>query len=127
MKCKTKFLISIGLVIVFSLSAHSARANKSSVSIDVPENVMKGSKTTIRINITHNANNIFHYTKWVYVKINGEEVARWDYTWRKRPEGNNFTKEVLYTVNEPIEIVAEASCNTHGSKGKAIKNVSVKE
>ena len=104
-----------------------AFANKSSVSIEVPESVMKGSEIIIKINVEHNSNSMFHYTKWVYVTIKGKEIARWDYSWRKRPEGKNFSKEITYTVNEPIEIVAEASCNTHGSKGKVVKTVSVKE
>ena len=109
MKHKTKFMISIGLLIVFSLSANSALANKSSVTIDAPESVEQGSEIIININVGHDSNSMFHYTKWVYVMINGKEIARWDYTWSKRPEGSNFTKEVLYTVNEPIEIAAEAS------------------
>ena len=34
-----------------------------------------------------------------------------------RPEAAIFTKEVKLTVNEPLEIVAEANCNLHGSAG----------
>ena len=114
-------------MVLFLITAPSVFANKSSVSVDAPESVMKGSEITIKLNVEHDGNSIFHYTKWVYVMINGKEIARWDYTWRKKPEAGNFTKEITYTVNEPIEIVAESSCNTHGSKGKAIKKVSVKE
>ena len=126
MKYKISALLLIGFLVTF-LSVSIAFANKSSVSIEVPESIMKGSEMIIKINVEHNSNSIFHYTKWVYIKVNGEEIARWDYTWRKRPEGKNFSKEMTYTVNEPIEIVAEASCNTHGSKGKVIKTVLVKE
>ena len=127
MKYKAKFIISIGLVIVFSLSANSALADKSSVTIEAPGSVVKGSEITIRINVAHDGNSMFHYTKWVYVMINGKETNRWEYSWRKRPEDKNFTKEITYTVNEPIEIVAEASCNTHGSEGKVTHTVSLKE
>jgi hypothetical protein len=58
--------------------------------------------------------------------IDGKEIARWDYSWRKRPGGNNFTKEITYTVQNDIEIIAEASCNIHGSKGPAKLKVKVK-
>ena len=126
MKHKTSALLLIGFLVT-SFFGSIAFANKSSVSIDTPESVTKGSEINIKINVEHNSNSIFHYTKWVYIMINGNEVARWDYSWRKRPEGKNFSKELTYTVNEPLEIVAEASCNTHGSKGKAIKKVSVNE
>jgi hypothetical protein len=55
----------------------------------------------------------------VYVKVNGTEVARWKYTAFNRPVSENFTKEIIVTVNGPTEIVAEASCNIHGSEGPA--------
>jgi len=126
MRRKISTLLLIGFLVT-CFSGSMAFANKSYVSIEAPESVMRGSEVTIKLNVMHNANSIFHYTKWVYVMINGEEVARWDYTWRKRPESKNFTKEITYTVNEPIEIVAEASCNTHGSEGKATHTVSIKE
>lgn len=126
MKHKTSALLLIGFLVT-SFFGSIAFANKSSVSIDAPESVAKGSEISIKVSVEHNSNSIFHYTKWVYIMINGNEVARWDYTWRKKPEGKNFSKEITYTVNEPLEIVAEASCNTHGSKGKEVKKVSVKE
>ena len=127
MRFKTGYSLFAGLIVLFLITAPSVFANKSSVSVDAPESAARGSKITIKINVEHDGNSILHYTKWVYVMINGEEIERWDYTWRKRPEAENFTKEITYTVNEPIEIVAESSCNTHGSKGIVIKKVLVKE
>jgi desulfoferrodoxin (superoxide reductase-like protein) len=127
MRFKIGYSLFAGLIVLFLITATSTFANKASVSIDAPESVMKGSEITIKLNVEHDGNHIFHYTKWVYVMINGKEIERWDYTWRKRPEAENFTKEITYVVNQPIEIVAEANCNTHGSKGKVIKKVSVKE
>ena len=117
----------VGAVVIFLITINSAFANKASVKIDAPESAAQGSEIIIKINVAHDSNSMFHYTKWVYVIINGKEIARWDYTWRKKPEDKNFTKEIAYTVNEPIEIVAEASCNTHGSEGKVIHTVSLKE
>jgi desulfoferrodoxin (superoxide reductase-like protein) len=127
MRFKTGYSLFSGLIVLFLITTPSAFANKASVSIDVPENVTKGSEITIKLNVNHDANSMFHYTKWAYVMINGKEIERWKYTWRKRPEAENFTKEITYVVNEPIEIVAEANCNTHGSKGKVTKTLSLKE
>ena len=127
MRIKTGYSIIAGLIVILLITVPSVFANKSSVSVDAPEHVAPGSDITIKINVEHDGNSMVHYTKWVYVMINGEEIKRWEYSWRNRPEAENFTKEITYTVNEPIEIVAESSCNTHGSKGKAIKKVSLKE
>ena len=127
MKHKATVLLSIAFVATFLILANNALANKASVKIDAPDSVVKGSEITIKINVEHDSNSMFHYTKWVYVMINGKETNRWEYSWRKRPESNNFTKEITYTVNEPLEIVAEASCNTHGSENKVLHTVSLKE
>jgi len=51
--------------------------------------------------------------------VNGTEVARWEYSPFNRPDSENFTKEIAVTIKGPTEIVAEASCNIHGSKGPA--------
>ena len=127
MRLKTGYFLFAGLTVLFLITAPSVFANKSSVSVDAPESAAPGSKITIKINVEHDGNSILHYTNWVYVMINGKETNRWEYSWRKRPESNNFTKEITYTVNEPLEIVAEGSCNTHGSEGKVTHTVSLKE
>lgn len=116
------FLMGVGL-----LYGQLAWADKSATSIEVPENITKGSEITIRVTVTHNANNFLHYTKWLQIMINGKEIARWDYTMRNRPEGATFTKEIKYKVERDIEIKAEASCNLHGSAGPATVKLPVKE
>jgi desulfoferrodoxin (superoxide reductase-like protein) len=117
----------IFLVMVIFLYGQDVWANKSAASIEVPENITKGSEITIRVTVTHNANNFLHYTKWLQIMVNGKEIARWDYTMFNRPEGATFTKEIKYKVDGDIEIKAEASCNLHGSAGPAIVKVSAKE
>ena len=112
-------------MIVF-LYGQDVRANKSATSIEVPENITKGSEITIRVTVTHNANNFLHYTQWLQIMINDKEVSRWDYTRGNRPEGAIFTKEIKYKVDGDIEIKAEASCNIHGSAGPAISKVLAK-
>ncbi|NWG04415.1 MAG: hypothetical protein HXY44_16300 [Syntrophaceae bacterium] len=116
------FLMMVGL-----LHGQFVWANKSATSIEVPESATKGSEITIRVKVTHNANNFMHYTKWLQITVNGKEIARWDYTMTNRPEGATFTKEIKYKVEGDIEIKAEASCNLHGSAGIATAKVSVKE
>ncbi|MGB9627602.1 MAG: desulfoferrodoxin family protein [Thermodesulfobacteriota bacterium] len=127
MKKKVISVVGIGMVLFLILSGGIALANKSAVSIEAPQSVAKGSEITLRVTVTHNANNFLHYTKWVQIIINGKEVARWDYTLGNRPEGATFTKEIKYVVNEEIEVRAEAYCNLHGSAGPAIVKVLVKE
>ena len=120
---------SVFLAIVFSFLflqlTSNAYANKSAVAIQAPASAEKGSEITIRVTVTHNANNFLHYTEWVSVMVNNQEVARWKYTGSNRPDGEVFTKEVKYTLNGNVEISAQASCNLHGSEGPATARVLV--
>jgi desulfoferrodoxin (superoxide reductase-like protein) len=117
----------IFLVMIILFYGQDVLGNKSATSIEVPENITKGSEITIRVTVTHNANNYFHYTKSLQIKINGKDFAQWDYRRANRPEGATFTKEVKYKVEGDVEIKAEASCNIHGSAGPSTAKVSVKE
>ena len=127
MKRMTINLSSIFLVMVVLLYGQDVWANKSTTSIEVPENITKGSEITIWVTVTHNANNFMHYTKWLQIMVNDKEIARWDYTMSNRPEGAIFTKEIKYKVEGDFEIKAEASCNIHGSAGPSTVRVLVKE
>jgi desulfoferrodoxin (superoxide reductase-like protein) len=115
------------LVMILFLCGQDVWANKSATSIEVPESITKGSEITIRVTVTHNANNFIHYTKWLQIMIDGKEIARWDYTMGNRPEGAIFTKEIKYKAEGDIEIQAEASCNIHGSAGPSTAKILVKE
>jgi desulfoferrodoxin (superoxide reductase-like protein) len=116
------FLVGVAL-----LNGQDVWGNKSATSIEVPENISKGSEITIRVTVTHNANSFIHYTQWLQIMINGKEIARWDYTMGNRPEGATFTNEIKYKAEGDIEIKAEASCNMHGSAGPATVKVLVKD
>ena len=118
---------SIFLVMIILLYGQDVLANKSATSIEVPDNVTKGSEITVRVTVTHNANNFIHYTKWLHIIINGRDFAQWDYTRGNRPEGATFTKEIKYKAEGDIEIKAEAGCNIHGSAGPSTAKVLVKE
>jgi desulfoferrodoxin (superoxide reductase-like protein) len=111
---------------LFYLSSGPAFANKASVTLEGPASAVKGSEVTIKITVTHSANSFMHYTKWLKVQANGQPVQQWDYTAGNRPDGETFTKEVKIKVLENTEVVAEASCNIHGSAGPAKLMILVK-
>ena len=119
-------LFGIVVMAVLLFQVNVPFANKSEVSIEGPTQAAKGSEVTLRITATHNANTGSHYTEWLKVTANKKEVAKWDYTKENRPEGAVFTKEIKIKVTEDTEIVAEASCNIHGSKGPAKHKIVVK-
>ena len=114
------------LTAILLLSTGIALADKSAVTIIAPESAAKGTEVTIKLNVTHHGNNMLHYTKWVYIKINGKEIARWDFSATKTPESEYFTKEIKYTINEPAQIEAESNCNIHGSAGITKAGIAVK-
>ena len=123
---KKMMLSGMVVLVILLFQASVAPANKSEASIDGPTNAVKGSEVTLRITVTHNANTASHHTEWVKVTANKKEIARWDFTKENRPEGAVFTKEIKIKVTEDTEIIAEASCNNHGSKGPSKHNITVK-
>jgi desulfoferrodoxin (superoxide reductase-like protein) len=128
MKKKTTRMIFvvIGLCALSLIFADTAVANNSSVKIIAPDNAAIGSEINVVLQVSHNGNNFLHYTEWVYVKINGEEIKRWEFSNFDKSEDENFTRSITYTVTGPLEITAEASCNIHGSNGIVTKTVKVK-
>ena len=123
---KKGMLLGIVVLAILLFQVSLAPANKSEASIEGPNDAAKGSEVTLRITATHNANTASHYTEWLKVMANKKEIARWDYTKENRPDGAVFTKEIKIKVTEDTEIVAEASCNNHGSKGAAKHKIMVK-
>jgi desulfoferrodoxin (superoxide reductase-like protein) len=112
---KAAVAVSIILIRFFILDAY---ANASSVEITAPESAKQGSTITISVKVVHNANNIFHYTDWIWIRVNGKEIARWDFTWNHRPEDKVFIRTVTCTVAGPLVISSKSNCNLHGSAGE---------
>jgi desulfoferrodoxin (superoxide reductase-like protein) len=120
------FLRAAAPALLFLLLASSpVLANKSAVTLEVPEHAAPGTAITIRVHVTHEGNNFFHYTDWVTVRANGTEIRRWEFSSTRRPESENFTVEMTYTVDGPVEITAQANCNVHGSEGPVSATVQV--
>jgi len=120
--------IALGMLILalLLLQGGPAFANKSAASIEGPTNVAKGTEVTLRVTVKHSSNSSSHYTEWLKVTANKKEIARWDYSKDKRPEAAEFTKEIKIKVMEDTEVVAEASCNNHGSRGPSTHKITVK-
>ena len=119
-------LLLIATVFMTLSFTERAFADKGSVTIEAPESAAIGSEITIKITVTHSADNFIHHVDWAYIMVNGKEVERWKYKWNNLPPDAVFTKEIKYKVEGPIEIKAEANCNIHGSKGPAIKTIAIK-
>jgi desulfoferrodoxin (superoxide reductase-like protein) len=109
--------LSVSLAVLFCLFLSGAMANKTSVEIKAPAEVKAGTEITIVINVMHNGNSKSHHTDWVYLKINGKEVKRWEYTKTSLAPDGNFTVEYKYTATEPLTVEAEGHCNVHGTAG----------
>lgn len=121
----TKGICFFILFLAVVLTAQTGYADKSSVLISAPEKAVKGSEVMIKLTITHSGNNIFHYTNWAVLMVNGKEFSRWSFTSDKRPEEATFHREVKIPVGDSLELMAEANCNLHGSKGPAKKTIAV--
>ena len=127
MRTKNHIFLAFMALSLFLLSAAVAWANKSETKIEAPESAARGSEITIRISVTHSSNSFLHYTDWLWVQVNGKEIAKWEYSGSNRPEGATFTKEIKHRVDGNLEIKAKANCNLHGSANEAVMKVTVKE
>jgi desulfoferrodoxin (superoxide reductase-like protein) len=122
-----KFVLVVScFLFLFCLNSIPVFANKSTVTLEGPASATRGSEVTIKITVVHSANSFLHYTKWLKVQANGNPVEQLDYTASNRPDGATFTKEARIKVLENTEVVAEASCNIHGSSGPAKLTILVK-
>ena len=104
-------------VMFLVLFAPAAGADQSAVRLEVPDEVAPGTDVTVRVVVTHDGNNFFHYTDWVVVTAEDKEIARWAFSSGNRPEDEDFVREVTYTVEKPTTFGAQANCNIHGSAG----------
>lgn len=115
--------VAAGIAIFISVPAW---ANKAETIIEAPLSADKGSEITIKVTVIHSANSYFHHTEWLWVQVNGKEIAKWEYSGGNRPEGATFTKEIKVKVDGDLEIKGKASCNIHGSANVATAKVMAK-
>jgi desulfoferrodoxin (superoxide reductase-like protein) len=125
---QTKAILAVLLTALFLVFAPAAsRADKSEVRIEAPEKAAQGTEITIKLDVSHHGNNLIHHTEWLRLDINGKTVQKWEFSATRRPEAENFSRTFPYKVDGPLEIVSEASCNLHGSKGPARRKVDLLE
>lgn len=116
MKKIYSLLLAVLLISLIGIG-NEAFANKTSVKINAPEKAKKGTEVVVKIEVTHQGNSRFHYTDWVSLKVNGEEVKKWEYTKKERPDSEDFTLEFKFVIEEETTIEAKGNCNMHGSTG----------
>ncbi|MDI6844946.1 MAG: desulfoferrodoxin family protein [Candidatus Saccharicenans sp.] len=120
---KTARILASGLLLCFL--ALPLLANKSAVKVEAPAAVKAGEEATIVIHVSHRGNSSLHYTNRLVVMANGKEIARWNFTSGNRPENEIFSREVKLKIEEETEIIAEATCNLHGSAGPASAKIKI--
>lgn len=119
---RTGSVLTIGFFIYIVLGLMVGRplpafADKTAVRIEAPKSASPGTEVTIRVHITHEGNNIFHFTDWVFINANDREIGRWTFTAQQRPETDNFTRNITYNVDSTTRLIAQGNCNQHGSEG----------
>ncbi len=119
---KKSVLLSVMFVL---LTQASLLANKTRVEVKAPAEIKKGTEVTIVINVFHQGNSKMHYTNWVVLKINDQEVKRWQFDKNNLPPGENFTLEFKYVADETLTIEAQGNCNLHGNTGPFKTNIKV--
>ncbi len=124
---KKKMMLLIGAFSFIFIMQGTALANKSSVSMEAPQTVQRGSEIIIKLIVNHKGNSALHYTNWLRVMVNNKEVARWDFTSGQRPENEIFTRELKIKVTEDLEVTAEANCILHGSAGPTTIRIIAKD
>ncbi len=110
---------------LMTLWPQTAAADQTRVRIEAPASAPAGTDITIRVNASHDGNNFFHYTNWVWLKAGDTEIGRWTFSAQARPEKENFIREVQYTLTGPTVFTAQGNCNLHGSAGPAQVKVEI--
>lgn len=122
-----KKMMLLIIVVLFLVGAGSALANQSAVRMEAPVSATLGEKVKITLFVTHNANNFLHYTKMVILKINGQEITRWDFSGFNRPETAEFSRSFEYVMGSgPATLESAAFCNIHSSANTAKATITLR-
>jgi len=114
-------LATMGVFFAIGGLPKPALANVPTVAIDATK--AEGNEFEVTVNIFHKGNNIFHYVDKVVLFADGEEVKVWKYSWRKRPESENFSVKTRVSVTQKTVLSSVANCNLHGEnkdKGRLV-------
>lgn len=121
-----KILFCVTITIIYSCIVTPLFANKTSVSIDCPAGAKPGEEVIVSIVVSHLGNNSMHHTDWVWLKVNGIEVKKWEYSGNSLPPSEDFTVTFKIKITSDTEVTAQGDCNMHGSAGIDKKTITVK-
>lgn len=110
-----KILLLLPALILFT--SMEALANKTSVEVKVPSECKKGTDITVVINVMHKGNSKMHHTDWVTLKVNGQEIKKWEYGKENLPPDGDFKLEYKLNVTDDTKVEAQGHCSIHGSAG----------
>ena len=114
-------LATMGVFFAIGSLPRPALANVPTVAIGAEK--LEGNEFELTVNVFHKGNNIFHYVDRVALLADGEEVKVWKYSWRKRPESENFSVKTRVSVTQKMVLSSVANCNRHGEnkdKGRLV-------
>ena len=120
-RCFVRRLATVGIFFAIGGLPKPALANVPTVAIDATK--LEGNEFEVTVNIFHKGNNIFHYVNRVVLFADGEEVKVWKYSWRRRPESENFSVKTKVSVTQKTVLSLVANCNLHGEnkdKGRLV-------
>ena len=120
-RCFVRRLATVGVFFAIGGLPRPALANVATVAIDATK--LEGNEFEVTVNIFHKGNNIFHYVDRVVLFADGEEVKVWKYSWRRRPESENFSVKTKVSMTQETVLSSVANCNLHGEnkdKGRLI-------
>ena len=120
-RCFVRRLATVGAFFAIGGLPKPALANVPTVAIDATK--LEGNEFEVTVNIFHKGNNIFHYVDRVVLFADGEEVKVWRYSWRRRPESENFSVKTKVSVTQETVLSSVANCNLHGEnkdKGRLV-------
>jgi desulfoferrodoxin (superoxide reductase-like protein) len=107
-----KKLGSVGLLVAAGTVPTPAYANVPAVSLDARD--LGDMESEITVKVFHKGNNLFHHVDRVGLFADGEEIKVWNYSWRQRPESENFSVKLRVRVTRKTLYSAVANCNLHG-------------
>ncbi|MBU7013772.1 MAG: hypothetical protein HXS52_02385 [Theionarchaea archaeon] len=105
-------LVMVGL----ALSLIPVYAGVPIVQIQAPRQVTAGDEITLKIMITHEANDSDHHINYVWLYQNDRIVKEWVWTVSDFITEDQFTLEYTTVLNEDTVFIAKAHCTLHGDK-----------
>jgi desulfoferrodoxin (superoxide reductase-like protein) len=105
------YVLLSSVVIGFPASAY---ADVPTVTVTGPEQARTGEEFPITISVSHKGNNLFHHLNRIRLFADGKLVKEWTYSWRRRPDQEDFAVRAKMSVTAETVFAATSRCNLHG-------------